>query len=112
MDTIHPSWRAIGIAVASATLLLCCCVGSVAATQRPVACDSVSYYRINYAECDNRSDSYAPWFWFFHSNYYGYVNDNMDSPRYHPSGWYTSPVFYHTTYYVSGNGGSRISNYH
>ena len=95
-------------------LVLVCCVSTAtnAAFTHPVACDNVAYYQSNYALCDNESDDYAPWFWIYHHNYYVYVNDDMDYPRYHPVGWYTSQTFYQTRYYRTGSGGTRITNYH
>ena len=95
-------------------LMLVCCIGTLtsAALTQAAPCDSENYYRTNYVQCDNQSNNYAPWYWMYHRNYYNYVNDNMDYPRYHPSGWYTSPTFYQTSYYVVGNGGNRIDNYH
>ena len=104
--------RAVVIAGVS-LLLLTCCIGffTNSALTHAAPCDSQRYYRVNYVQCDNESDSYAPWYWFYHRNYSTYVNDNMDSPLYHPVGWYTSPTFYTTRYYTSGNGGVRIDNY-
>jgi hypothetical protein len=112
MREIHRNWIGAVILLGSLGLLLCCASAVFASSQHSVACDNIGYYRINYGHCDDISDSYPPYFWFFHENYYGYVNDNMDYPRYHPVGWYTTSQFYQTRYYLSGNGGSRIDNYH
>lgn len=108
---MHPSWTRLLIITGIALTLGLCCISNVFTSQRPVNCDGLAYYRVNYIQCDDASDGYAPWFWFFHENYYTYVNDDMDHPLYHPVGWYTSPLFYRTRYYRSGNGSNRIDNY-